>query len=365
MSTAPEALRRDFGGDIIERGDDGYDAASRTVLVGGSPAYVLRPSSVGTSEPASHSRERKDSGPRCGAGGTASPASAPTRTASSSTSAPSTPSTSSTTSDPSSASGAAPTWGQVVDALAPHGLAISSGDTRTVGVGGLTLSGGIGWKVRKYGLALDNLVAAEIVTASGEILRASGEANPELFWAIRGGGGNLGVVTAFEFLAHRTTDVFFGTISFPAAEAADGAGRLGGVLPRRPGGAHVQRRARQPVHGRPRGAGPGRRRLRRRRRGARSSRPSTRSAGSARCSRTTSRSSRTRDILEEGMVPPPGIEFLTRSGFADEDSVPKVIQTSPRWRPSEGSPIIGLRSVGGAVSRVPEDATAYAHRSRS
>ena len=116
--------------------------------------------------------------------------------------------------------GGGATWGQVAAALAPYGLAISSGDTKSVGVGGLTLSGGIGWKVRKYGLALDNVVAAEVVTADGEFVRASAEENRDLFWAIRGGGGNFGIVTAFEFVAHPTTDVFHGTITFPAAEAA-------------------------------------------------------------------------------------------------------------------------------------------------
>ena len=116
--------------------------------------------------------------------------------------------------------GGGATWGQVAAALAPHGLAISSGDTKSVGVGGLTLTGGIGWKVRKYGLALDNVAAAEVVTASGEVVRASAEENPELFWAIRGGGGNFGIVTAFEFAAHPTTDVFYGKIAFAASEAA-------------------------------------------------------------------------------------------------------------------------------------------------
>ena len=116
--------------------------------------------------------------------------------------------------------GGGATWGQVAAALAPHGLAISSGDTRSVGVGGLTLTGGIGWKVRKYGLALDNVAAAEVVTAGGQVVHASAGENPELFWAIRGGGGNFGIVTAFDFAAHPTTDVFYGKIAFPAPEAA-------------------------------------------------------------------------------------------------------------------------------------------------
>ena len=116
--------------------------------------------------------------------------------------------------------GGGATWGQVAAALAPHGLAISSGDTESVGVGGLTLSGGIGWKVSKYGLALDNLVAAEVVTADGDVVRASADEHPDLFWALRGGGGNFGIVTAFDFAAHPTTDVFLGRITFPASEAA-------------------------------------------------------------------------------------------------------------------------------------------------
>ena len=116
--------------------------------------------------------------------------------------------------------GGGATWGQVAAALAPHGLAISSGDTKSVGVGGLTLTGGIGWKVRKYGLALDQVVAAEVVTANGAVVHTSAQENPELFWAIRGGGGNFGIVTAFEFVAHPTTDVFYGNIAFPASEKA-------------------------------------------------------------------------------------------------------------------------------------------------
>jgi FAD/FMN-containing dehydrogenase len=98
--------------------------------------------------------------------------------------------------------GGGATWDQVVAALAPYDLAISSGDTKSVGVGGLTLTGGIGWKVRKYGLALDSVVGAQLVTAGGEVVRADARENPELFWALRGGGGNFGIVTAFEFAAH-------------------------------------------------------------------------------------------------------------------------------------------------------------------
>ncbi len=94
-------------------------------------------------------------------------------------------------------------WGDVARTLAAHGLALSSGDTASVGVGGLTLGGGIGWMVRAWGLAADQLVGAQVVTASGEVVEVSATQHPELFWALRGGGGNFGVVTRFDFEAHR------------------------------------------------------------------------------------------------------------------------------------------------------------------
>ena len=95
--------------------------------------------------------------------------------------------------------GSGATWGAVADALAPHGLVITSGDTRNVGVGGLALGGGMGWLVRSVGLTIDILEAVELVTVDGRQLTASAESEPELFWALRGGGGNFGVVTHFTF----------------------------------------------------------------------------------------------------------------------------------------------------------------------
>jgi FAD/FMN-containing dehydrogenase len=110
--------------------------------------------------------------------------------------------------------GSGATWGVVADALSGHGLALSSGDTRSVGVGGLTLRGGIGWMVRRHGLAFDSLVGAEIVTASGDIVHASEDEHADLFWAIRGGGGNFGVVTRFTFAAHPLAGIVAETINF-------------------------------------------------------------------------------------------------------------------------------------------------------
>ncbi|GAA2053545.1 FAD-binding oxidoreductase [Catenulispora yoronensis] len=116
--------------------------------------------------------------------------------------------------------GAGAHWVNVAGALAPYGLAFTSGDTTSVGVGGLLVGGGVGWMARKYGLALDSLVAAEVVTADGRILVASAEENPDLFWAIRGGGGNFGVVTSFTVVAQAEPQVFFGQISFAPDETA-------------------------------------------------------------------------------------------------------------------------------------------------
>ncbi len=93
-------------------------------------------------------------------------------------------------------------WGEFNPVAERHGLATPGGTISTVGVAGFTLGGGGGYLSRKYGMAIDNLLSAELVTADGRIVRASADENPDLFWAIRGGGGNFGIVTAFEFRLH-------------------------------------------------------------------------------------------------------------------------------------------------------------------
>ena len=103
--------------------------------------------------------------------------------------------------------GGGATWGSVAATLAGHGLGLSSGDTASVGVGGLTLGGGIGWMTRAWGLAADQLVGVELVTADGEVVEVDDASHPDLFWALRGGGGNFGVVTRFDFRAHELASV--------------------------------------------------------------------------------------------------------------------------------------------------------------
>jgi FAD/FMN-containing dehydrogenase len=112
--------------------------------------------------------------------------------------------------------GAGATWAQVDRAAHAHGLATTGGRVSTTGVAGLTLGGGSGWLERKHGLACDNLVAAELVTVDGEIVRASESEHPELLWALRGGGGNFGVVTALELALHPLgSEVLAGLALYP------------------------------------------------------------------------------------------------------------------------------------------------------
>ena len=102
-----------------------------------------------------------------------------------------------------------------------HGLATTGGVVSTTGIAGLTLGGGLGWLMAKYGLATDNLLSAEIVTASGDIVQASKDQNPDLFWALQGGGGNFGIVSWFEYRLHRVGTVTSGLIAYPFERARE------------------------------------------------------------------------------------------------------------------------------------------------
>ena len=357
MNSALETLCRDFVGDIVEPGHAGYESASRSVFAAGTPAYVLRPTSVEDVQAAV--TFAVETGLRLSVrGGGHGFAGFGTNDGG-------------IVIDLRNLAdvtivddrrhfvriGGGATWGEVAAALAAHRLAISSGDTKSVGVGGLTLTGGIGWKVRKYGLALDNLVAAEVVTGTGEVVRASTERHRELFWAIRGGGGNVGIVTAFEFVAHPTTDVFYGKVVFPAAEAAtvlngwadylrSAPEELTSVVNMFPGPdgpveIHVAFDGDDPDE-------------------AAAALDPIRRLGTVIDDRVAL--TPYADTLEDGAIPPAGIRFLTRNAFVVKESVPTVLRILTEVAASEGAPAIALRSLGGAVSRVPADATAYAHR---
>jgi len=108
------------------------------------------------------------------------------------------------------------TAGEYSAAVGAHGLATGFGDTGSVGIGGITLGGGVGYLVRKHGLTIDDLLAAEVVTADGKLRRVDAESHPDLFWAIRGGGGNFGVATRFHYRLHEVDTIVGGMLILPA-----------------------------------------------------------------------------------------------------------------------------------------------------
>lgn len=114
------------------------------------------------------------------------------------------------------------TLGDVDAATQLHGLAVPTGINSTTGIAGLTLGGGFGWISRKHGMTIDNLISADVVTANGETVRVSADENVDLFWGIRGGGGNFGVITSFEFQAHPVgPEILSGLIVHPFADAGE------------------------------------------------------------------------------------------------------------------------------------------------
>ena len=113
------------------------------------------------------------------------------------------------------------TWNELNEAAAGYGFAVTGGAISTTGIAGLTLGGGLGWLMGKYGLACDNLMAVELVTAAGDVLQVDAESHPDLLWALRGGGGNFGVATSFTYRLHPLSTVTGGLIAHPVDAGPD------------------------------------------------------------------------------------------------------------------------------------------------
>jgi FAD/FMN-containing dehydrogenase len=210
-------LREAFGGRVITPGDAGYDRA-RTVFYGGfdqRPAVIVRPAD--TQEVAQVVTLARDrgmelavrSGGHSGAGHSLTDGGVVLDLSE----------LTGLDIDPDRRTAWAQTGltaGAYTARVGEHGLATGFGDTGSVGIGGITLGGGIGFLVRKHGLTIDNLLAAELVTADGQLLRVDDDHHPDLFWAIRGGGGNFGVATRFRFRLHELASIVGGMLLLPA-----------------------------------------------------------------------------------------------------------------------------------------------------
>jgi FAD/FMN-containing dehydrogenase len=259
------------------------------------------------------------------------------------------------------------TAGEVTTAAARHGLAVGFGDTASVGIGGLTLGGGVGYLVRKHGLTIDHLLCAEVVTADGQVLEVDGDRHADLFWAIRGGGGNFGVVTRFDYRLHPVETVTGGMLALPAtpqtvaglvaeAEAApDALSVIANVLLAPPLPFVPPELVGTPlllallVHAGPLDEG------------ARVVAPLRELAPPV--------ADLVRPLPFSEMFPAEGQDApprsVVRTFFSDALDVEGAGELLDRLRASTARiPAAQIRVLGGASARVPSDATAYAHRQR-
>ncbi|RDE08003.1 LLM class flavin-dependent oxidoreductase [Pelagibacterium lacus] len=253
-------------------------------------------------------------------------------------------------------------WGAVASRLAEAGLAMSSGDYGAVGVGGLASAGGLGFLARKYGLTIDHVVGVEIVLADGRIVRADAENEPDLFWAVRGAGGNFGIITAFELEAYRLGNVVQATQIFDASDAADlleNWGRLVEAAPRELTSFLVVVPAR-------------------------SGQPAIAQATTVFASEDVEAASDALNALSAAgplldqrgyLVPYPAIvnhaasphrggSAVIRSGLVDHFT-PEIARRAAGLLASGAAGMLQIRAVGGAVNDVAPDAMAYAHRTQN
>jgi FAD/FMN-containing dehydrogenase len=259
------------------------------------------------------------------------------------------------------------TAGEFTTQAAEHGLATGFGDTGSVGIGGITLGGGVGFLARKYGLTIDDLLAAEVVTADGNALEVNEGSHPDLFWAIRGGGGNFGVATRFRFRLHEVTTILGGMLILPATPetiagflshahaAPDELTTIANVMTAPPMPFVPEEHHGKPIllglvtfAGDP-------------------------EAGTAAVAPLRDLAEPIADMVRPMSYPemympdeeeyhPIGVVrnmFVDELGYPDGQSILDALGSSTAMMS-----VVQIRVLGGAVSRVPADATAYAHRAR-
>ena len=223
MDTARlEQLREGIRGTVTTPADEGYDTARQVynAMIDRHPAAIVQPANAGDVMTAVRFAGENGLSSRSAVAATASPASGPATTGlvidlSSMRGVRVDP-----LNQTARVSGGA-TWGDLNAAAYPFGLATTGGIISTTGVGGLTLGGGIGYLARGLGLSCDNLLSADVVTGDGSFHVASEKDDADLFWAIRGGGGNFGVVTSFEFRLSPVKDIYGGPMFFELDKAGD------------------------------------------------------------------------------------------------------------------------------------------------
>lgn len=259
------------------------------------------------------------------------------------------------------------TAGELTAALAEHGRAVGFGDTGSVGIGGITTGGGIGYLVRKHGLTIDSVVAADVVTADGALVRADATSHPDLFWAIRGGGGNFGVVTRFQYRLHELPGIVGGLLILPAtaetvagfmaaaADAPEDLSAIANVMPCPP-----MPFIPEDVHGQVvilalvcyAGADA--------------------EAGDRAIAPFRALATPLVDMVKAGpytdMYPPDDPDYhplaVGRTIYLDHVGIDEAAMIIERLVASDAAMRVAqLRVLGGAMARVPADATAFAHRS--
>jgi FAD/FMN-containing dehydrogenase len=266
------------------------------------------------------------------------------------------------------------TWGDVDRATQRYGLAVPGGVVSTTGIAGLTLAGGLSWHRRAHGMTIDNLLACEVVTADGRVVRASESENADLYWALRGGGGNFGVVTSFEYAAHPLgPDVAFVETFYPLERGAEVFAAYREFVATAPDEVTADigiwsfpaiDEIPQELHGTPfivvdaLFAGPPAR-------GEKALRPLRELA------EPLDDVSRVLPYLElqskvDAFFPARELRYYWRSHYQDDLS-DEAIETILDWSARRPSPqtLVFIRHLGGAIGRVPDDATAFGDRSAS